>query len=917
MCNLDKFLYILKGLDKTESIDKWDYKDGQFLISFNSGKTFNYNKDNVAIYELITELNPHDYHIIANGQVLYNIVRIQEFTQHIRVFYQNGSHEIFFHNSVIVMRSALVDTPINNLLDYFKRLADEDVIKNTTDKKIKNDDDNDLHILKKHFDKIDFVREDSVLADYLKGKINSNHCNDSRTLCYPFGFNISQKQAADNAMNYRFSIIEGPPGTGKTQTILNIIANAVMSGKSVAVVSSNNSATENVEEKLKKYGVDFIAAFLGSSKNKEAFILDQKEIPNLDSWELRDDECNVIKTMLENLNETLYVMLEKKNKLSELRLKLDAIQVEQQHFLSYSSGINTTVVSIRSYKTLNATDYLRLMAQAEIYKQQNKPFTFIKKIINLFRYGIINFSFYKNPIDTIITFYQINYYKAEILDLKQQIDELENALESYNFDQQMKKYSDLSMRLFKNKLAEKYKKHSRTTYTEEDLWKNSEQFISDYPVILSTTYSLRSSLNSSFVYDYVIIDEASQVSITTGALAFLCAKRAVVVGDLKQLPNVVDKNLRTVMDSIWKQTNYPEPYRYSNHSLLRSVSELFTDVPRTMLREHYRCNPKIINFCNQKFYNNQLIVLTEENEDREPLIVYKTIKGNHARDHVNQRQIDVIKNEIIPQQKIDVLNTSVGIVTPYRNQANVLQKEFNGTEVEADTVDKFQGHERDIIIISTVDNNISDFADDDNRLNVAISRAISQLILVITGNEPTRQTTIGDLVNYILYNNMQVINSEIYSVFDLLYKQYANIRREEMRKLKKISQYDSENIMYDLITKTLNKSCFSDYDVLFEVPLKMIIRDLSKLESERELEFVSDENTHIDFVVFNTFSHLPVLLIEVDGVSFHKSGSEQEERDKLKNSIVSKYNLPLERFRTDGSNEEERLKTVLEKLKTF
>ena len=87
---------------------------------------------------------------------------------------------------------------------------------------------------------------------------------------YPFGLNQSQKLAVERALSSKISIIQGPPGTGKTQTILNIIANVVRSGKTVAVVSNNNSATHNVVEKLEKKNAAFLTAFLGRLANKAA-----------------------------------------------------------------------------------------------------------------------------------------------------------------------------------------------------------------------------------------------------------------------------------------------------------------------------------------------------------------------------------------------------------------------------------------------------------------------------------------------------------------------------------------------------------------------------------------------------------------------------------------------------------------------
>ena len=89
---------------------------------------------------------------------------------------------------------------------------------------------------------------------------------------YPFGCNASQKTAVETALTHQVSIIQGPPGTGKTQTILNIIANLIMAGKTVLVVSNNNSAIENVAEKLDEVKLGFIVAKLGSMQNKKDFI---------------------------------------------------------------------------------------------------------------------------------------------------------------------------------------------------------------------------------------------------------------------------------------------------------------------------------------------------------------------------------------------------------------------------------------------------------------------------------------------------------------------------------------------------------------------------------------------------------------------------------------------------------------------
>lgn len=88
-------------------------------------------------------------------------------------------------------------------------------------------------------------------------------------LVFPFGCSNSQFKAVKNALENSFSIIQGPPGSGKTQTILNIIANLLILNKTVLVVSNNKPAIKNVHEKLssQKHNLGFIVASLGKSEN--------------------------------------------------------------------------------------------------------------------------------------------------------------------------------------------------------------------------------------------------------------------------------------------------------------------------------------------------------------------------------------------------------------------------------------------------------------------------------------------------------------------------------------------------------------------------------------------------------------------------------------------------------------------------
>lgn len=295
--------------------------------------------------------------------------------------------------------------------------------------------------------------------------------------------------------------------------------------------------------------------------------------------------------------------------------------------------------------------------------------------------------------------------------------------------------------------------------------------------------------------------------------------------------------------------------------------------------------------------------------EEDVLAVIKTVPGNHVRDHYSQRQIDVIKNEVIPMYVADAENT--GIIAPYKNQVKALEKEFQGIDVA--TVHKFQGKEKDTIIISTVDDEITEFADDPYLINVAVSRAKKKLMLVVSGNEQQREGNITDLIAYIQYHNFEVSESKVYSIFDYLYKQYQEERKEYLKKHKRISEYDSENLMYAFIEDVLADDKYACLNVVSHFQLRMLLKNPALLE-EHERKYAMNPATHIDFLIYNRISKKPVLAIEVDGYAFHKEGTDQRSRDALKDHILELYEIPLLRFWTNGSGEKEKMMEKLDEM---
>ena len=465
------------------------------------------------------------------------------------------------------------------------------------------DEDN---ILSKQYELIDTMRDNVPLAQYLGNKSKLATYRLPKQVYYPFGCNASQKSAVEKALAHQVSIIQGPPGTGKTQTILNIIANLLVLGKTVLVVSNNNSAVENVAEKLESEGLGFIVAKLGRTKNKEVFIANQVGYPDMTDWNIEDKS-----TIYQLANDSLQSVskgFDGQLRQAQLKTEYDALLKESKYnaLLGTNNTDNKWLHGKPSSKLMTLLNLYRMMVEKE-----HKP-GFWFRLKWSFAMGMKTFLFLNGKVTEVIAGLEEAYYFSHKAEIEQELSTIAHTLKSIDINRSVKDLRSSSLQMLKDKIAKRYGTGKRKRFSLRDIKPRTEEFLKEYPIILSTTYSAKSCISKDMVFDYVIMDETSQVDIKTGALALSCAMNAVIVGDDKQLPNVVNREEALALNAI--QTTYSVDDRYNavTHSFLQSCVEVFTEAPVTLLREHYRCHPKIIEFCNQRFYNGELVAMTND-----------------------------------------------------------------------------------------------------------------------------------------------------------------------------------------------------------------------------------------------------------------------------------------------------------------
>jgi len=299
---------------------------------------------------------------------------------------------------------------------------------------------------------------------------------------------------------------------------------------------------------------------------------------------------------------------------------------------------------------------------------------------------------------------------------------------------------------------------SRTSKTQAERFAQTDMnlVLQAYPIWLASLDELNEILPLSCgMFDLVIFDESTQCDIASALPALYRAKRAVVVGDGKQLRHVSFlpvKQQQRLWEKVVQCKELPVSFNYRDQSLLDLVSDsLKSQDTVTLLDEHYRSQPELIAFSNHAFYSRRLKVMqARPGNTQAPVLTFHQLGGRRAKSGRNREEKDWVISQL--RSHFDhygdaPLKPSIGILSPYREQVDYLAREiskaFSATKlrnfsVRIATPYGFQGEERDVMLLSlALDNQSLRAATYLNRpdvFNVAITRAKERQLVALSIN---------------------------------------------------------------------------------------------------------------------------------------------------------------------------------------
>lgn len=545
--------------------------------------------------------------------------------------------------------------------------------------------------------------------------------------------NLEQYEAIKAAMSQPLTVVTGPPGTGKSQAIVAMAATALQAGETVLVASKNHQALDAVEERLTDIapGAKFLVRTLDPSKDIDKSVRDVLgDIVNgvSGAGASADPELQL---QLEELARQRMASLETLSTRRQLHWEL-ADLVERRDLRSEGSArkayedteeaVSWFVRLLRALRLVKKANGQGVSAELELGLN-------IKGLDQLIAEGRASLDALGTPDDPLELTERITALArsvvARTLSVRSSVPgETRAALQSTIDDQAL--HGDLAL---PREIIE-------AVVGKRPLW------------LASVLGAPRRIPLHQGLFDLAIFDEASQCDIGTALPLFARARRAVVVGDDRQLAFISqigaaqDRNLMAAQGLPTRGMG-----RFAQS--LKSLFDLASSTPaarKIMLRDQYRSAPDIVDYISSSFYGSKLRASADLGSfrtprDTKPGISWTHVAGRNAQTragNVNDAEVDAIRRHLSKILIDDRFDGSVSVITPFRAQAFALEQALKTqlpeqvrtkAEFRVATVDSFQGQERDVVIFSPVVHAASPASAvafiqrDWRRLNVAISRA--------------------------------------------------------------------------------------------------------------------------------------------------------------------------------------------------
>jgi len=296
-----------------------------------------------------------------------------------------------------------------------------------------------------------------------------------------------------------------------------------------------------------------------------------------------------------------------------------------------------------------------------------------------------------------------------------------------------------------------------------------------------TCYGAYHALLRRRTFDMCLVDESAQIMQPTVLRPLYSARKFVLVGDPNQLPPVIknktavrlgaDESLFVRLDTDNNTVNLSKQYRMNGRimKLANDVTYGGKLVPgnkqvenavltgQDMERILSSCEKWIGNALSRNL-NDSVVILDTGNTYNLNIKFYdEHVKSDQV--YFNVWEVGIVSRLVQVLMKAGVHARNIGIIAPYNVQINLLKKIIN-KEVEVNTVDQYQGRDKDVILYSctkSVEHNVKkelEILDDQRRLTVAITRARHKLIIIADKITLTRYTPFKNLFDVIDEKNV-------------------------------------------------------------------------------------------------------------------------------------------------------------------